>query len=68
MNRYYVNSEAQTTGEHEVHKTVCSHGASFRHRIDLGYHAYDESALRAARQYYSNVDGCAFCCPSIHHR
>lgn len=65
---YYVNTQAQFSGEHEVHKNNCAYGADRSHRRDLGWHETDSSALTAAGRIYTFVDGCAHCCPSIHRR
>lgn len=66
---YYVNKERQSNGDNEVHKETCSYLPLPRNRIDLGLHSTDQSALRAAKQYYPfTADGCYHCCPSIHKR
>jgi len=66
MAYYCVNKNAQPTGEHEVHKldTSCPHLPAPENRIDLGWHSDCQSALRKAKEFYSNVDGCAYCCPT----
>lgn len=66
MNYYYVNKNAQSTGEHEVHKSGCSYLPNAENAIGLGYFSSCSEALKKARDYYSNVDGCAFCCPTCH--
>lgn len=67
--RYYVNANAQPTGEHEVHlANGCMFPAAPRNQVDLGEHPNCQSALRAAKQRYSNVDGCVHCTPSCHSR
>lgn len=66
MYRYCVNTNAQANGDHEVHKDICLSLPSLVNRKDLGYCGSDEEALRKARQYYQNADGCAHCCPRIH--
>lgn len=66
MANYYVNRTAQANGDHEVHKQGCTWLPNSQNRIDLGYQASDAAALRAARRYFTRVDGCRFCCPSIH--
>lgn len=68
MNIYYVNANAQPTGEHEVHTQSCTHGATFLNRRDLGYQLDGRFAVQAARNYYQNVDGCMYCCPEAHTR
>ena len=66
--RYYVNKNAQPTGEHEVHKPTCVWLPYVENRIYLGDFTTSAEALKAARQFYSNVDGCKKCCPEIHTR
>ena len=68
MERYYVNKEAQETGEHEVHRDGCSHPAEYSNRQYLGYYSSCEGAVKAAKDYYSNVDGCYYCCRACHTR
>ena len=68
MEKYILNKNQQTGYgyNHEVHKSWCSHKPLFSNQIDLGYCYSDEEALRRAKQYYLDADGCAYCCPSIH--
>ncbi len=61
---YYVNNNAQPTGEHEVHRHGCAWMPTDRQ--NLGDHPTCQSAVRAARQHFSNVDGCAHCSPDCH--
>jgi hypothetical protein len=68
MDKYYVNKNAQTTGEHEVHKEGCEWMPLAENRIYLGEFYSCSSALRKAREYYDNVDGCYYCCKECHTR
>ena len=66
MDAYYVNNNAQITGEHEVHKDGCNHfpdSPKF-----LGHFEKCQDAVREAKMYYTNVDGCYYCCPDCHTR
>ena len=65
---YYVNKNAQATGEHEVHASGCKYLPSEENRIYLGFFTNSRDAIRKAKKYYSNVDGCFFCCPESHTR
>lgn len=67
-NFYYVNKNAQSTGEHEVHTLGCKYLPSDGNRIYLGVFTNSKDAIREAKKYYSNVDGCFFCCPESHTR
>jgi len=65
--RYYVNTQAQANGDHEVHQaTGCPTPAAPQHQRDLGEHTGCQSAVRAARQHYSQVNGCAYCASACH--
>ena len=70
FNHYYVNKV--TTGNpnfnHEVHKSSCYYLPSETNRIYLGYFSSCSDAIKAAKAYFSNVDGCAICCPECHRK
>lgn len=68
MPDYLVNKNAQPTGEHEVHSYACDHLPSSENRQDLGWSPNCTGAMKKAKVYYSNVDGCAHCCPECHTR
>ena len=66
--RYYVNKIAQyDTGDHEVHRATCGRLPDAENRLYLGEFASSYEALIAAKRYYARADGCAYCCPEIHH-
>lgn len=65
---YYANKNAQTTGEHEVHKSDCSYLPDSTNRLHLGDHASCQSAVQEAKKHYTNVDGCYFCSHACHKR
>lgn len=68
MALYYVNKIAQPTGEHEVHTSLCPYLPSEQNRKYLGSFDNCAEAVREARKYYSNVDGCYYCCRPCHTR
>ncbi len=69
MPAYYVNTNAQPTGEHEVHEEdVCPHPPEPANRHHLGTHASCHGAVAAARKIYDDVDGCYWCCNPCHTR
>ena len=68
MDRYCVNDQPQTTGEHEVHKESCTHGPSSQNRTDLGYFSNCREAVAKAKTIHNNVDGCYFCAKECHTR
>lgn len=65
---YYVNRDnnGNPNYDHEVHAEDCYWLPKPEKRIYLGYYASCSDAVRAARSYYPNVDGCAVCCPQCH--
>ncbi|WP_366011178.1 hypothetical protein [Kosmotoga sp.] len=65
---YYVNKNAQTTGEHEVHTEDCEHLPDTNNRIYLGRFDNCHDAIKKAKNYYDNVDGCYYCCYSCHKK
>lgn len=68
MPRYYVNRQAQSTGEHEVHKADCSWLPSEENRKYLGVFDSCRAAVREAGKHYSKVDGCRWCSKECHKR
>lgn len=68
MEYYYVNKNAQPTGEHEVHTSTCHRLPDENNRLFLGCFTTCEEALREARKHYPNVDGCYYCCPKCHKK
>lgn len=69
--KYYVNSQQQPTGEHEVHKNQgCPTPAAPHHQIDLGDFASCYPAVEEAKRRYPEweIDGCKHCSPLCHTR
>ncbi len=66
MARYYVNKNAQTNGDHEVHKIGCSWLPNDENRIYLGEFYSCYLAVTEARKYYTQVDGCKHCSLACH--
>jgi hypothetical protein len=64
MEEYFVNTNAQPNGDHEVHKRGCRWMPISP--IALGYHSGCFSAVQAAKRYYTQSNGCAFCSPLCH--
>lgn len=68
MKNYYVNKV--NTGNpgynHEVHTADCIWLPSAENRIYLGAFSSCSDAVKKAKTYYNNVDGCATCCPLCH--
>ncbi|MCI5141489.1 MAG: hypothetical protein D3909_07145 [Candidatus Electrothrix sp. ATG1] len=66
MDTYYVNKQAQTNGDHEVHTSTCSWLPSEANRLYLGQFGSCHGAVAEARKYYSNVNGCYYCSRACH--
>lgn len=63
---YYVNTNAQTDGTHEVHRSDCSWLPDTENRLCLGSFNNGNEAVKAAKKYYRDVDGCFYCCREAH--
>lgn len=66
MAKYYVNKNAQTNGDHEVHTTGCSFLPNPENRKYLGEFTSCAPAVREAKKTYSQSNGCYYCCNSCH--
>lgn len=67
MKKYYIDKNAQPTGVHVIHiYDNCPTPADPENRVDLGSHALCLTAIRKAKQYYDEVDGCKNCIPKCH--
>ncbi len=66
MKKYYVNKNAQSTGEHEVHVEGCFWLSLMQSPLYLGTFSNCKDAVKEAKKYYLSVDGCATCCPECH--
>lgn len=63
---YYVNTNAQADGTHEVHRQDCLWLPDAENRLYLGSFDNGKEAVKAAKKYYSDVDGCFYCCREAH--
>ena len=66
MGDYYVNNNAQASGEHEVHKEDCKWMPI--NKQYLGNFNNCHEAIKKAKEYYPNVDGCFYCSNECHKR
>ncbi len=65
MPRYYVNKNAQSNGDHEVHQaTECPTPANEANRLYLGDFSSCHGAVAEAKKHYSQSNGCANCSPA----
>lgn len=66
MARYYMNNNAQSNGDHEVHAEGCTWLALVQSKRDLGSHATCHSAVAAAKVTHPTANGCYWCCKPCH--
>ena len=66
MARYCVNDNAQTNGDHEVHREGCDWMPQPQNRTYLGDFGTCRPAVAAARRYHFQVNGCYFCSRDCH--
>jgi hypothetical protein len=64
--KYYVNKNAQSNGDHEVHTQSCSYLPSELNRKYLGEFSNCEDAVREAKKTYPKSNGCFYCCRARH--
>lgn len=68
MNNYFVNTNAQPNGDHEVHKDGCHHMPDISNRKYLGLFSNCIDAVKEAKKIYPTADGCYYCCNACHTR
>jgi len=66
MAKYYVNKNAQSNGDHEVHKTGCSYMPNVENRKYLGEFSNCNDAVKEAKKTYSKSNGCYYCSNECH--
>lgn len=64
MPNYYVNDEAQSNGDHEVHVETCQWMP--KNRTALGNHNACQTAVTAAKRIYAKSNGCYYCSRPCH--
>ncbi len=66
MTHYYVNKNAQSNGDHEVHTLSCSYLPSETNRLYLGTYSTCQEAVKKAKQTYPQSNGCYYCSRICH--
>lgn len=66
MHEYYVNTQAQANGDHEVHVKVCAYFP--RQPLRLGVFERCHDAVAEAKRRYPKANGCYWCCRACHTR
>jgi len=64
MPAYYVNNNAQSNGDHEVHKDGCSYMPT--NKTYLGVFDRCKEAVSAAKTKYAQSNGCYYCSRECH--
>ena len=64
--QYYVNSNAQPNGDHEVHIGSCTQGPDEANKVPLGDFATCTGAVTAAKKIYAQSNGCFYCSNDCH--
>lgn len=68
MASYYRNKNAQTNGDHEVHREACSWMPAVSNQQYIGEFASCAPAVAKARETDRSADGCIHCSPACHTR
>jgi len=66
MAKYYVNRNAQTNGDHEVHNENCTYLPAANNRVYLGEFNNCWDAVAEAKKHYTQVNGCYYCSKECH--
>jgi len=66
--KYYTNKNAQSNGDHEVHKADCNYLPMESNRKPLGDFSNCQDAVKEAKKTDSSADGCKHCSPACHTR
>lgn len=66
MKKYYVNKNAQSNGDHEVHSEYCQYLPNVENRKYLGEFSTCEAAVKEAKKDYSKSNGCKTCSNDCH--
>ncbi|MYD45830.1 MAG: hypothetical protein F4W92_05705 [Gammaproteobacteria bacterium] len=68
MARYYVNKNAQSNGDHEVHTSTCSFLPKSENREYLGIFNHCSGAVAEAKTSHPfwQINGCYYCSNDCH--
>lgn len=66
MTEYFVNTNQQPNGDHEVHKEGCSRMPSDENKKSLGYFKNCHGAVQKAKEDFPTADGCYYCSEECH--
>ncbi len=66
MPNYYMNRNAQSNGDHEVHKESCNRMPDLQNRLYLGSFLNCQGAVAEAKKINPRADGCYYCSRECH--
>jgi hypothetical protein len=66
MAMYYVNKNAQSNGDHEVHMAGCTRLPYPHNRMYLGDFTSCRGAVTEAKKTYPQSNGCYYCSETCH--
>ena len=66
MPKYRVNKQVQDNGDHEVHKYSCDWLPEEENRQYLGIFDNCADAVRQAKKYFAQSNGCYYCSRQCH--
>lgn len=66
MALYYVNKNAQSNGDHEVHKSGCNFMPAEENKKYLGSFENCRDAVLEAKKTYPQSNGCFYCSNACH--
>ncbi len=66
MSLYYVNTNPQKNGDHEVHRYDCQYLPSILNRKYLGEFSNCKDAVTEAKKTYRQSNGCKTCSQDCH--
>jgi hypothetical protein len=64
--KYYVNTNAQSNGDNEVHVEGCRYMPASENRKSLGEYSNCHDAVKEAKREYKKANGCYYCCNDCH--
>ena len=66
MTKYYVNKQAQSNGDHEVHDDGCLRLPTALNLFYLGEFQACATAVAEAKKHYTKSNGCYYCSRVCH--
>jgi hypothetical protein len=65
---FVLEYEANQDDVHLIHRehSDCDRYPTLDNQLAIGFHDNGNEALKEARNYFDNVDGCSRCCKDCH--